>query len=267
MAAGKRDLTNEERECILREVLLHSKQAFMMRLPKGLCAHLAAKYNCHVSSIRRVLSRAKSQGIQDGNMRVCVKNRKKGRVGRKMAHSPAQVKQKLLDMPLELRGNLRMIATNTGIIYGSLHRYLKLGMFRSHTNSIRPQLTPANKYSRLKFALGFVRPSMEISEMLEYVHLDEKWFYLTHENIKFYLVPGEKEPDWSCQSKRFITKVMFLTAVARPRFCEDTGLWFNGKIGTWPFIELAEAKRSSVNRPAGTLETKVVVVTKDVYRS
>ncbi|KAF0684294.1 hypothetical protein As57867_023647, partial [Aphanomyces stellatus] len=60
---------------------------------------------------------------------------------------------------------------------------------------------------------------------------------------------------------------MFLSAVARPRYDEVTGLWWNGKIGTWPFTEKVAAARSSVNRPAGTFETKTITVTKDIYRS
>jgi hypothetical protein len=39
-----------------------------------------------------------------------------------------------------------------------------------------------------------------------------------------------------------------------------TGVWWNGKIGTWFFIEQVPAKRTSKNRTAGTLETKSVSV-------
>ncbi|KAF0756888.1 hypothetical protein AaE_004452 [Aphanomyces astaci] len=138
-------------------------------------------------------------------------------------------------------------------------------MFRAHSNVIRPLLTEANKYARLKFALlGFVKHDMEIQELLNYVHIDEKWFYLTKTNLKYYLVPGETVPDRKCKSKRFVTKVMFLAAVARPRFVEDTVTWWDGKIGTWPFVETVLAQRSSNNRAAGSPETKPITVTKYV---
>ncbi|ETV66232.1 hypothetical protein H257_17274 [Aphanomyces astaci] len=170
-------------------------------------------------------------------MQVCVANRKKGRVGRKIKYTPAQAREKLLQVALRERTSLRSISAKTGISYGTLHRYLKRGVFRAHSNAIRPMLTDANKYSRLKFALNFMAPGQDMCEMLDYVHLDEKWFYLTLVNRKFYLVPGEKPPKRKCKSKRFITKVMFLTAVARPRLNEDTGVWWDGKIGTWPFVK------------------------------
>lgn len=62
----------------------------------------------------------------------------------------------------------------------------------------------------------------------------------------------------TCKSKSFITKVIFLTAVARPRSDPTNGKVFDGKIGTRAFVYNAPAKRNSKNRVAGTIETKVI---------
>ncbi|ETV97216.1 hypothetical protein H310_10003, partial [Aphanomyces invadans] len=115
--------------------------------------------------------------------------------------------------------------------------------------------------------MSFVRQDMELDELLNYVHINDKWFYLTKTSRTYYLVPSESDLERKCKSKRFLTKVMFLTAVARPRFNDDDGTWWTGKIGTWPFVETVLAQRTSSNRHAGTPETKPLVVTKDVYRS
>ena len=69
------------------------------------------------------------------------------------------------------------------------------------------------------------------------------------------------------QSKRFITKVMFIAAVARSRHNPATNSAFDGKIGLWAFTEKVPAVRSSRNRPAGTLVTKCVEVTKETYKA
>jgi hypothetical protein len=53
---------------------------------------------------------------------------------------------------------------------------------------------------------------------------------------------------------------MCLTAVAHPCPNPVTGDWWDGKIGTWFFVEQVPAVRSSLNRPAGTLETRTVNV-------
>ncbi|XP_074314010.1 uncharacterized protein LOC141649215 [Silene latifolia] len=90
------------------------------------------------------------------------------------------------------------------------------------------------------------------------IHIDEKWFYLTTTTDTYYIVPGEEEPYRSCQSKRYITKVMFMCAVARPIYGENGDLLFDGKIGVWPFIEHVPAARKSKHRDAGTIVTKAV---------
>ena len=104
--------------------------------------------------------------------------------------------------------------------------------------------------------------------MFNYVHIDEKWFYMSKESEKYYLLPQEQEPLRTCKSKRFIAKVMVLAAVACPRFDSSRNQQFDGKIGIFPFTCKEPAKRSSKNRVAGTLETKPILsVTKDVMRS
>ncbi|RHY41501.1 hypothetical protein DYB38_013685 [Aphanomyces astaci] len=70
MRVNKRDLTNDDREAILREILLNSSKTSLARLPNGIAQVLAEKYNCHHSTIRRVFAQAKKQGVTTGNMKV-----------------------------------------------------------------------------------------------------------------------------------------------------------------------------------------------------
>ncbi|ETV65700.1 hypothetical protein H257_17641 [Aphanomyces astaci] len=97
----------------------------------------------HEAILREVLlkcqdARAKAQGIASGNMQVCVANRKKGRVGRKIKYTAAQAREKLLQRVC----------------------------------------------SRLKFALNFMAPGEDMCEMLDYVHLDEKWREATRAQVQ-----------------------------------------------------------------------------------
>jgi hypothetical protein len=59
---------------------------------------------------------------------------------------------------------------------------------------------------------------------------------------------------------------MFLCVTCRPRF--DNGVCtFDRKIGCFPLVTFECAKRSSVNRPAGTMEVKPITsITRDVIR-
>jgi hypothetical protein len=94
--------------------------------------------------------------------------------------------------------------------------------------------------------------------MSNIVFIDEKWFYMNKKNTNYYLLPEEDEPYRACQSKKFIGKVMFLGAIARPRFDAEWNVTFYGKIGIFPFVIQEPAKRTSVNRVAGTLVTKPI---------
>ena len=61
--------------------------------------------------------------------------------------------------------------------------------------------------------------------------LDEKWFFISEKELLMYLTEGEEPPDRFCKHKSHILKVMFLCAVARPRFDEEGNEIFDGKIG------------------------------------
>ncbi|KAG3107383.1 hypothetical protein PI124_g13316 [Phytophthora idaei] len=98
-------------------------------------------------------------------------------------------------------------------------------------------------------------------------HVDEKLFYMTQVRRSFYLLPGEPEPKRSVRSKRYITKVMMLAAVARPRWVPSGSTSFDGKLGIWAFVVRKPALRSSHRRPAGTMETKEGRVDKETYRA
>lgn len=101
--------------------------------------------------------------------------------------------------------------------------------------------------------------------MYNYVHIDEKWFFLSKGAERYYLLPAEREPHRTCKN---ITKVMFLAAVARLRFDANHNEVFSGKIGIFPFTYKEPAKRTSKNRVAGTMETKAILqVNRDVFRS
>ncbi|KAF7112452.1 hypothetical protein RHSIM_RhsimUnG0227600 [Rhododendron simsii] len=181
---------------------------------------------------------------------------------------------KMRDIDRARRTNIRSLAAAMKVPKTTIHRRIKEGKIRPHSNALKPYLSEQAKKARLQFCLSMLEPSEDESQprkfksMYNYVHIDEKWFYMTKEAESYYLLPEEEEPHRTCKSKRFIPKVMFLAAVARPRFDANQNEEFSGKIGIFPFVFKEPARRSSKNRPAGTLETKAILsVTKDIIRS
>ena len=70
-----------------------------------------------------------------------------------------------------------------------------------------------NKVRKIKFCQSFVKRNGYFKNMMDKVHIDKKWFYITEENQSYYMLLDETPPYRQTKSKRFITKVMFLAAV------------------------------------------------------
>jgi hypothetical protein len=138
----------------------------------------------------------------------------------------------------------------------------------AHMSNVKPLLTATNKATRMAWCTTHIDPtSLLFHDMFIYIHMDEKLFYLTEVKRRFYLLPGEPVPHRQVRSKRYITKVMMLVAVAHPRSDPTTGAEFSGKLGIWPFVIREPAVRSSARRPAGTMAAKEGRGNKETYRT
>ena len=136
-----------------------------------------------------------------------------------------------------------------------------------HSNSLKPILTEENKVAQLTMALEArdLQDPAKFLDMMDHIHVDEKWFFLSQQKERYLLLLKEKNPKWCVKSKSHITKVMFLCAVAHPHFNPSANSWWDGKLGIWPIGDWEPAKRASKNRPRGTLVWKNKPVTKEVY--
>ena len=101
--------------------------------------------------------------------------------------------------------------------------------------------------------------------MEDLIHVNKKWFYLTKDGQCFIIVADEAEPYRHVQHKSFLTKIMFLCAVARARYYTNKNAWFDGKIGIWPIRKWELVKRSSKKHTKGMPEWKNQCITQEVY--
>ncbi|KAG3014070.1 hypothetical protein PC128_g14695 [Phytophthora cactorum] len=175
--------------------------------------------------------------------------------------------EKLRITPFDQRSTLRAVSSACGVARATLQRRVKGGQVVAHVSNVNPLLTDENKAARLTSCILHVQPnSLLFNNMYDPIHVDEKVFFLTAVRRRYYLLPREEAPHRQVRSKRFITKVMTLAAVTRPRWNAPSGSYYDGKLGIWPFIVQESAVRSSPRRPAGTLITKEGRVNKWTYR-
>ena len=177
--------------------------------------------------------------------------------GKTRKFTVAQVQQMVRGVRFRYRKTIRTLACQISIPRVTLHRLLKQGHLKKTRNCVKPILTDANKQQRTTYCESMMDPDDNcFNDLMERGDLDEKWWMLTEESARFIIVPGEEAPVRRVKHKSHITKVMCLSLNFRPRQNPATGEWWDGKVGTWFFVDYVAAQRSSRNRPAGTIEAK-----------
>jgi hypothetical protein len=258
---GSKDLTEAQRAAVVRFLY---ERAVDGKPRRGSILAAAEHFRCHRNTIHRIWARRNNPSSQ-----------KKSRVGRKAKYLLAEVKTKMEALPQASRQTVRATAALLDMPKSSFADLLKTDEIRACASRIKPLLTQENKHQRLDHVLQFVRPgtvfmctyalcdsisnensmkepSLSFHDFYDHVHIDEKWFFIDKDRRTFYLTDNEQLDHRATKSKRFLTKVMFLVAVARPRWDTTRNQWFDGRIGIWPCVETQLAKRNSKNRPAGT---------------
>ncbi|ETV76455.1 hypothetical protein H257_09474 [Aphanomyces astaci] len=198
------------------------------KLPRGAFTSTATHFNLHRTNVSKIWNSYSTNSMMPSS--------KLGRVGRKEVYHVETVTARIAVLPETQRSTLRDMIETTGVPTMSLHKHLKTGTIQRRSSRLKPLLTDANLLQRLAFC-GHV-----------------------------YIVKGQSVRNRACKSKRFIPKVMFLAAVARPRFDHERGVMFDGKIGMWPCVKYLPAARNSRNRATGTLVTTLVNVEGELYR-
>lgn len=232
-------------------------------LRRGVSKEVAQKFGVPPRVVQRIWRQGQDAGGLCGVVNKLTKN-----CGRKRIEIDMEA---IKSVPLRERTTFQDLANALGVKKSTLHNRYKEGYFRRHTNDLKFALTDDNKKARVEYCLSMLLndyPNGPIfNSMYNIVYIDEKWFYRTRRNQKYYLANDEERPQREVKSKNFIEKVMVLTVVTRPRFDENGTCIFDGKIGVFPFVYVEPAKRSSANRPRGTMVTKAMTsVTKDVSR-
>ncbi|XP_076900093.1 uncharacterized protein LOC143554124 [Bidens hawaiensis] len=241
----KTNLTNEQRQSIYQMLF---QQSVNGGLKSEFTRDVATLFSVSTRTISRIWHDAKLQ-LQHGSV-VDVSSKRANVIRRKRIQIDfTHVSQ----IPLRRRTNIRSLAKAINVSKSTMHKRIKEGALRPHTNAIKPDLTDQNKKARLEFCLSVVTRSLSSAsptfyDMFNVIHIDEKWFYMSKPSKRYYLVPNEDEPLRTCKSKKFITKVMFLAAVARPRYDASGNEVLSGKIEvtrSWLIEKVLPAIRST----------------------
>lgn len=260
----RKEMTKDMRKQVYQALLARSNNG---RLHKKDTQIVANQFDLHLRSVQRVWNRGKIQLAN--SVPVVVASLKKGRVGRKAIPIDLEV---LRNIPLKDRMTLEDVCAKLNMSKWKVLRYLKQGLLRRHSSSIKPFLTEGNKKTRLKFCIDMIKRGLNgdpsFRDFFDFVVIDEKWFYLSQKSEKYYLLPEEDDPHRTCKNKNYIPRLMFLTVCARPRF-RDGQCIFDGKIGCFPLVNYEPAIRGNaiIGRVRGDMVMKPIQsITRDVIR-
>lgn len=243
---GSKNLTYEERRAML-DFLMKRRVEGTSKLVRHAVTDAATEFRVDRRTVSRLWKRA-VQSLENGDEVCDVASRKVGRRGRRKRDWSAEL-ERVKEIPLAQRGSIRALATAVGIPKTTLYELLKEDGGPT-INSIKPSLTDKNKLERLRYCVDKVRPNGLFDDMHNVVHINMKWFTL----------PRDKK-----------TKVMFMAAVARPQWDPQKNEYFDGKIGTWPFVreemQMQEAEMKLPQQiPERTFVALETVMKDDVQR-
>ena len=253
-------LTYNERIDLLVDLALLMVEG---KLPYGQQGIVAARHSVSCKTVRKMLKRLKKQE----RPAEIVKSGKASNTNATQIDRQA-VKSAISELPLHKRRTQTSLSEDIGVSRYTIRRLINEGVLLSTRQFLKPRLTEAHRAARLAWANTLVSNDLVADDMLDIVHLDEKWFFVHHDGTKVYITEDESHPEPDAvQHKSHICKVMFLSAVARPRIKnERTQEWFDGKISLIPFVEGYITRRSTKNRPAGEWCLKTVSANRDKMR-
>lgn len=289
MVNKKKELTTAQRQAIFINLWSNQIDFENHTLENGLLSSVARKFNCDRSTISRFWRAKLGELTQlEEPMDQILSNpayfeKETTMRGRKRIYDRKGVKEEIRTLSFRDRGTVRSTAKALGIPRSTIQRMKKEGILKNHSNPLLPTLSEEQKVARVAYCLEEVFPVVNEEDGKYYyknqfdrIDVDEKWFFLTRDN-KRYIIAGnddeedstvtpEDQPTRRCSHKKYITKVMFLCAQARPRFDPHRNSMWDGKLGIWPIGCYSPAQRSSTHRPAGTMVWTNESVTKETYR-
>lgn len=194
--AGTKELTTADKLGIyifLRSLAVDGK------IPRGIISDGVKEFKCSGDGISRI--KRVTKGITDASELLKLLKPKTSTRGRKKYCDEA-LETAIKKVPMNRRCTSRVLSRSCGIPKSSLHRALKRGQVLLSRYSRR----------RVRFSLSFVRrgaPDLPFSEMFDTVHIDEKWFYLTHVGKSYILMPGEKPPHRTARARGLLRRLCF----------------------------------------------------------
>ena len=174
-SSKSKQLALNQRNGILQKLLRYKK---VEKLQHGAINIVATDFEVSRLTVSKIWHIAKKQ-YSEGQISADVSSNKKKKCGRKRKDYSKNLAN-MKNIPMNRRGSIRCLSAAINIPKSTLFDVFKRGNdFKRISSTVKPYLTEQNKLARLEFCLSKVKPDGYFQDMYDYVHIDEKWFYLT----------------------------------------------------------------------------------------
>jgi hypothetical protein len=153
-------------------------------LRRGVSKSVSEKYGVPLRVVQTIWKNGQDGGIQK------IVNKYSKNCGRKRIEIDMEA---IKNIPLRQRSTFQDLADALGVKRTTLYNRFKEGYFRHHTNDLKFSLTDENKKARVKYCLSMMN-GLSFKPLYNVVYIDEKWFYRTRKNQKYYLANDEERP-------------------------------------------------------------------------
>nr|GLL16850.1 Transposase, Tc1-like protein [Ipomoea trifida] len=164
-------VSKDKRKIIFEALLKHSVNG---KVKHGSIKDVANLYSVSTRTVGRIWK--KGVACVRNGVPVDISLNLSGNVGRKRIEiKPEDV----AGIPLNRRTTIRTMASALNMSKTSLHRRVKEGSLKPHSNSIKPMLTEENRKVRLQFCISMIDSYSDHNnpcfiDMFDRVHIDEK---------------------------------------------------------------------------------------------
>ncbi len=171
--------------------------ADLSALQHGALTAVAKMFHVHPRTIKRAWERA-IENHDNPHVGLLRASPHKNREARNKKWKTDEIREAVKAVPHHPRCSLRLLGGALGITYSTLHRMKNNDndpVIRPHTSVLKPLLTNEHQFQRVCYvAMHLNGDDHRYDNFYQHVHVDEKWIYLTEQQMRIYLAPDEPVP-------------------------------------------------------------------------